>query len=140
MIIGCIYRPPDTDINSFNDVFAASLDVINKEGKLCFLHGDFNINLVNGENHSPTADFINVLFSSYFYPVITKPTSVTHNSATLIDNITNSFISSSNFGVLFSDTSDHFPIFHFTSNQTNKNQCKDSNNTVRFRKFIAVHF
>ncbi len=36
VIIGCIYCPPDTDINCFNEVFAASLDVINKEGKLCY--------------------------------------------------------------------------------------------------------
>lgn len=67
-----------------------------------------------------------------------------HNSATLIDNIINNKLTySSNSGVLFSDVSDHFPIFHqnreFTSNQTNKNQCNDSNSTVRFHRFSEVN-
>lgn len=35
IIIWGIYRPPDSNINSFNDVFAAALDVINDERKLC---------------------------------------------------------------------------------------------------------
>lgn len=34
-----------------------------------------------------TDDFLNTLYSSYFFPVIHKSTRVKENSATLIDNI-----------------------------------------------------
>ncbi len=65
---------------------------------------------------------------------------MTRNSATLIDNtITNSFEYSSKSGVLFSDISDHFPIFHFTLNQTNANHHRDSNIRIRYRKFSEVN-
>ena len=57
MIVGCIYRPPDTDINSFNDSLNDTLEQINKDGKTCYILGDFNINLFRAENHSPTEDF-----------------------------------------------------------------------------------
>ena len=46
IIVGCIYRPPDSDINTFNDALYSTLEIINKENKLCALLGDFNINLL----------------------------------------------------------------------------------------------
>lgn len=139
VIIGCIYRPPDSNINHFNDAFAASLDVIGKEGKLCFIQGDFNIDLVKSESHAPSTDFINLLYSSYFYPVITKPTRMTSSSATLIDNIvTNSIDYASKPGVLFCDISDHFPIFHITFSQANVKNHRDTS-SVSFRRFNVVN-
>ena len=54
--------------------------------------------------------------SSYaFIPLIVRPTRITANSATLIDNIfTNNLenLNNSLNGVLITDISDHFPIFH----------------------------
>ena len=51
------------------------------------------------------------MYSHAFTPLITKPTRVTSNTATLIDNIfTNSSRNSFN-GILLSDISDHIPIF-----------------------------
>ena len=66
---------------------ASTLDRITKEGKMCYILGDYNINLFKSETHSPTQDFLNNLYSNYFYPIIHKPTRVTDRSATLIDNI-----------------------------------------------------
>lgn len=37
VIVGCVYRPPDTDIGGFNDVLASTLAMINLERQLCFL-------------------------------------------------------------------------------------------------------
>ena len=48
-------------------------------------------------------------------PSVTKPTRVTNNSATLIDNIfTNNFKDSLKHhqGIFYNDISDHFPIYH----------------------------
>jgi len=58
VIIGCIYRPPDSNINCFNDALSAALDVINDEGKLCFLLGDFNVNLFQSGSHAHSQQLI----------------------------------------------------------------------------------
>ena len=49
--------------------------------------GDFNINLLNFESHSPTEEFFNTMTSYFFQPHIIQPTRITDHSATLIDNI-----------------------------------------------------
>ena len=60
---------------------------MNKEGKLCALLGDFNVNLLNFETHKPTEEFINTMSTNFFEPHIVKPTRITYHTATLIDNI-----------------------------------------------------
>ena len=46
------------------------------------------------------------------FSLITKPTRISHNSATLIDNIfTNCIHSELDAGIICSDISDHMPIF-----------------------------
>ena len=55
------------------------------------------------DSHSPTQDFLNILYSNYFYPIIHKPSiRVTDRSATLIDNIlTNSLNNVLQSGILY---------------------------------------
>jgi hypothetical protein len=77
--------------------------------------GDFNIDLLKSESCDFANKFTEQLFTSSFYPLITKPTRITSHTATLIDNIfTNNIdkIDSSINGILFSDISDHLPIIH----------------------------
>ena len=62
------------------------LDILNNENKLCYIMGDFNINLFNHEVHAPTCHFLNLKFLHSYIPLINKQTSVTNQSATLIDN------------------------------------------------------
>lgn len=134
IIIGCIYRPPDSDLNNFNNSMASALDRITREGKMCYILGDYNINLFKSETHSSTQDFLNNLYSNYFYPIIHKPTRVTDRSATLIDNIlTNSLNKVLQSGILYSDISDHFPIFQFTVFDEHKGTHFDIKRT--YRKF-----
>ena len=49
--------------------------------------GDFNINLLNVDDHLPSAGFLEMMYSYSFLPLINKPTRVKSTSATLIDNI-----------------------------------------------------
>lgn len=42
VIIGYIYCPPHAEINAFNGILTASLDVINKEGKFYMLEEFFS--------------------------------------------------------------------------------------------------
>lgn len=111
-LIGSIYRPPNTDIVNCNQYFSSTLELINRENKVYNILGDFNINLFKKEIHSETDEVLNQLNANYFFPAITKPTRITDSSATLIDNILfNTLNCKTKSGILFTDISDHFPIF-----------------------------
>ena len=114
MIVGVVYRPPDTDMNSFNELLSDVLMKIKSERKDSYLLGDYNVNLLNIDKHGPTQDFADLMYSNSLFPCITKPTRVTNKSATLIDNIfCNRLIDNPNVlsGILYTDISDHFPVF-----------------------------
>ena len=111
IIIGVIYRPPDTDINLFVALITDMLAVIKTERKTCYIMGDFNINLINATNHIPTSEFLEVMYSHAFTPLITKPTLITSSTATLIDNIFTNRACNSFHGIFLTDISDHLPIF-----------------------------
>ena len=113
IVVGVVYRPPDTDIKEFNQIMAESMSLLCGEKKLIYLMGDYNINLLNADKHALTQDFADIMFSHSFIPCITKPTRITNNSATLIDNIFSNNLSENTFtGLLFTDISDHLPIFY----------------------------
>ena len=115
VIIGVLYRPPDTNISVFNDYLTEILSKIKTENKSLYLLGDYNINLLNIDNHRPSHEFTDLMFSHSLIPCITKPTRVTRTSATLIDNIFSNIITRNSdtiSGVLYTDISDHFPIFY----------------------------
>ena len=115
IIIGVIYRPPNSDLDAFNSSISLLLSELMQENKHCYIMGDYNINLLNYENHQLTAEFVDQLHSNSFVSLINKPTRVKKHSATLIDNIfTNSLCDKGLTiqGIIYSDISDHFPIVH----------------------------
>ena len=113
IILGIIYRPPNTDINSFNEALGTILDKLKVEDKTCYLMGDFNINLLNYTNHALTSDFVDLMHSYSFISLINRPTRITNNSATLIDNIFANKPNLNSFqGILVTDISDHLPIIY----------------------------
>jgi exonuclease III len=113
IIVGVLYRPPGTCVNDFLTSLTEILSVVKREKKICYIMGDYNINLLNCESHIPTSEFLETMYSFSYSPFITKPTRVTVNSATIIDNIfCNEYPKSSFQGVCFTDISDHFPIFY----------------------------
>jgi len=97
------------------------LEKIKKEHKLCYLLGDYNINLLNSDTHQLTAKFVDTMFMYGYIPLTNKPTRIGSYSATLIDNIYTNNISASNTksGVFYTDITDHFPVFHITGNKIN---------------------
>ena len=98
----------DFDSNYLNNL----LEKVSKEQKSVFLFGDFNINLLNYNTHSPTNEFLDSLASNSFLPYILQPTRITSHSKTLIDNIfTNVTFPDSIFGNLTATISDHLPQF-----------------------------
>jgi len=127
IVIGVIYRPPGTNLNSFQREFDEILFKIDAVGKKCFILVDFNINLMNAGDHHPTDNFINSLISSSFMPLTTKPTRITEHSATLIDNIFSNDLAidrSLKSGIFITDITDHFPIFVLLKLKLNKPRCR----------------
>ena len=47
VLIGTIYRPPGMDLYQFNTLLCDIMEKIQMEKKLCYLLGDYNINLFN---------------------------------------------------------------------------------------------
>ena len=73
---------------------------------------DFNINHLDYSTSPPVENFLNLIISRNYYPVITRPTRVTPISCTLIDNIFYKTIDQiESTGVITINISDHYPIF-----------------------------
>ena len=87
IVIGVIYRPPNNTFEIFEKAMNGILNKIDKENKTCYLIGAFNIDLLKSESCDYSNRFCEQLFTSSFYPLITKPTRVTAHTSTLIDNI-----------------------------------------------------
>ena len=112
---------PNSSIDVFSDRITDTLNIVNKEKKLIYLLGDLNLDFLKIEEHGPTSSFIDILYSYNVFPLITKPTRVTPSSATLIDHIlTNNLDVESRHkqGILCTDISDHYAIFHIAQNAT----------------------
>ena len=112
-LAGCIYRPPNSDLHLFTTALETLLNVIDTKYKHCttLLAGDFNLDLLKLNSDTHVQEFTNQLASHSFFPVISKPTRVTNNSASLIDNVfCNSFTNSISSYIIYNDISDHFPI------------------------------
>lgn len=112
-IVGIVYRPPNCNLEEFNGLFNDIISKIRQEGKYFYIMGDFNINLLNVDQHLHTREFLDNMFSSTLIPVITKPTRITDTSATLIDHIYCNQIDNAKLftGILHTRITDHFPVF-----------------------------
>ena len=85
LIIGAIYIPPNSDPNAFNidlDNILASINNTNKSGYIC---GDFNLNLFNVDTHPKTTEFLNIMSTHSYRPLIEVPTRITISQEILAD-------------------------------------------------------
>ena len=70
VIVGVIYRPPDTDMKHFNEHLEPLLNTIKSEDKIPYLIGDYNINLLNAEQHPPTQEFVDLMMVIVLHPLL----------------------------------------------------------------------
>jgi hypothetical protein len=91
-IIGTIYRRPGSNITKVNKLLADKLQTISLENKSILHMGDYNIDLLKTETHSPTSEFNDTNVIHSLFPSINKPTRVTPTSATIIDNIFTNYL------------------------------------------------
>ena len=100
--------------------------------------GDWNLNLINHHCHKATSDFLDLLYSRMFFPLITCPTRIKVNKASLIDNIfMNDPLCPSINGLFINDISDHLPIFSLVLNSDSTgdkgNHEKNAHNVTAFK-------
>ena len=121
IIVGVVYRPPNSNLRDFMNSLDSLLASISKENKIRYVLGDWNLDLINHHCHDTTGELLETMYSRMFFPLITRPTRITSNTATLIDNIFTTNVNNlSVSGLMFCDISDHLPIFTLLLDQ-NKN-------------------
>ena len=57
VVIGVIYRPPNADVKAFSELITTVIDKIDKEKKLCYFMGDYNIDWLKHDSHSHANEF-----------------------------------------------------------------------------------
>ena len=116
IIIGNVYRAHRTNIDLFNSDLSRCLDIISATNKICYICGDFNLDLLKYETELKINEFLTTFFDHNMFPLIDRPTRITSHSATLLDNIfTNVFDNKIKSGIFVSDITDHYPIYQITS-------------------------
>ena len=145
VLIGILYRPPDKYdfVNGLERTFS---DTNLFESQECYLIGDINIkvqpkdkeifkhklaNTINKETPHLTRSYLEFCFAHSIEQIITRPTRVTDQTATLIEHIlTNSLDKISQLGVIDLGLSDHDLIY------CTRYPCQNSINIMRF---LFVH-
>ena len=108
--IGNIYRLPNellSDITTFNEEFAETLDILHTKRTPTYLCGGFNIDLLKIHQKPNYCTFYDNLISSGYLPRISLPTRLTDHSVTLIDNIYSTVLDDHKSGVIVNTISDH---------------------------------
>ena len=143
IIVAPIYRAPNTDLTLLNEHIEYMFH--NCNDKTMYLCGDFNVDLLQCENHAVTSNFIDQIYSYGLHPLITRPTRITKQSATLIDNIfTTELEKYTVSGLIINDLSDHLPVFQICDYVDNihqqENQCFETRpiNEEKLQSFISI--
>ena len=144
VIVGCIYRHPDMSVVEFNNVYLMNLlKKLKKEqkSKEIYLMGDYNINLINYDSCEYAQEFVDLMASSEFLPMISAPTRVTTKSRTLIDNIfTNNLNDQLLAGNLTCSISDHLPQFALITKERKINLKEKTITRRDFKNFVKEDF
>lgn len=122
IVVGCIYRHPSSDCVEFNEKLKEQLNDLDNSSKEVFILGDINVNLFNYNTDNKTSDYLDMLLSANYMPMITKATRITDHTSTLIDHIyTNVPQKISKTGICLADITDHLPIFCSITNTVIRN-------------------
>ena len=126
VILG-LYRPPNASILEFNIKVNECMNIFSQSTHVYFV-GDFNIDLMNPDDLG--SDFINTCHLNSYSPLITSPTRITTDSATLIDHIWTNQLYDCFSGILDCLATDHYPVFtkikiNLQLNQTVRKKFRD---------------
>lgn len=149
IVVGVVYRPPSSSVDQFvKDLEYIIQSIPVRNFHEFFICGDFNLDLLGMTDNADSLNFANMMFMHCFSPTITKPTRVTENSLTLIDNIFSYNMSNTMSGIIPFDLSDHYLIFNikkrfFSANLEDARHITCRTNTITalsdFYDSIASH-
>ena len=99
------------DLDDFSKNFLRKLlEKVSKEQKSPYLLGDFNLNVLNYNDHTPTNEFVDSLGSNSVTPYILQPARTADYSETLTDSIFSNVITVNAIsGNVTATISDHLP-------------------------------
>ena len=106
-----IYRPPSGDVTGFVDTLEKIIDKSKLYDQDSIIMGDFNICLIKENLDDHPSNLTNLFSRFHFVPLITKPTRIGHQSATLLDHIWVNSINKTSSGIVISDITDHYFVF-----------------------------
>ena len=115
--ISCIYRPryKHNNVKEFSVELKKVLQNRNFKNSNSILIGDFNINLLEHESHNDTGDYLYMMQSLNYIPLISRPTRFPEGDQaarpSLLDHIYTNFIHQSIAGIHHYHITDHLPIF-----------------------------
>ena len=106
-----LYRPPNTVISNFLDEYKHLILWLKSPRKMLIIGCDHNMDLLESMMRCSTESFVDLNLDNDLLPCIMKPTRITKETATLIDNI---FVSSClseriTSSIIVNDMSDHLP-------------------------------
>ena len=111
-----MYKPPNAESKHLIDSFETLVTKVRsnqiKDSPELIIGIDHNLDLLKGQIHLPTRQFIERIDELNLLPTITRPSRITSHSATLIDNIYISQELHRDFEslLLLTDISDHLPL------------------------------
>ena len=128
------YRPPNCNVRAFIKEYSRLITSLKKCRHHEIIIGiDHNLDLLKANTHPQTNEFLELNLRKSLIPCISKPTRITHKTATLIDNIMTSpsIQSNQNPFILVEDISGHMPILVRFRNQ---NKSMKGYKTIKSRK------
>ena len=112
ILICCAYRHPNSDPETFKEYLQNILANPTITNKNVFILGDFNLNLLNYDSHTPTKKFVSLFLSQHFLPFVVHPTRVSDHYSTIIDNIFSNICNlETKKGNILTHIADHFSQF-----------------------------
>ena len=133
-ICGIIYHRPGVNNNEFISELSSILSLIISENKNIHLMGDFNVDLLSWSRSALSRELVDICHSNNLFCTIDKPTRVTLGSKTLIDHIwSNQYPYLKLTGIMYSNITDHFPVFSIFHCNNEKRQ----NNNSKKKLFLT---
>ena len=82
VLVGSMYRLPNTNIKDFLETFKYQMGKINDMKCECIIGLDHNLDLLKQSRHPKTQEFLECILDQDLLPTITKPTRISKTSAT----------------------------------------------------------
>ena len=143
ILAGVLYRRPGSNLDDFFLYLNELVEKIAHENKICYVMGDFNLDLLRWSSYPAVSRLISLFSSSNFYCTVNKPTRSVGASASIIDHVwTNNGHNLVSSKIVFERISDHFPVisyFKTLNNNLSNNNNVSKSTLIKYRDFSEIN-